>query len=523
MPGQFARKASGLIRTASVWDAFGLNVMNGLLGIAIAWLLLYIPFLYRGANIYLITIIGLGVTVPFMMVFTKLGVVFPRSGGEYIYNSRLVHPALGFAGSVGFVGMMLFWVGAGGTYFVGYGLAPMFSTAGIQLHNSALTSAGTWLTGTWQLWIISVVEVAFFGALLIFGGMRAYFRFQTVAVILGTASLLVIIIYAFTASRHSAISNLSPVLSSMGVKNVAELAKGTTHGFSLWQTIKAQLWPWSYLPACFWAVYIGGEVKQPGRNLMRGAVWALVYMAAFSMIAVAAMYVLLGQPFFYNVAAAFNQSAFGIAGEPSFAQLTAGAMGNGYVTLVLMACFSLWGLMLSGAMLVFASRSMFAWSIDRITPGWFSRVHPRWHSPYNTIMVCMLVGVLFVTAYSLKWITPLYYNWACFLGYILVGVSAIVLPYRHSTLWHASPGANRFLGAPTIAIWGVLELIATAGIIALNFIDPNAGTSPITYFKQFIVWPIVVVGAFGFYYVSRSVRRRQGVDLSLNFREIPPE
>ena len=40
-PAQFARNASGLIRSATLWDAFGINATNGLFVLGIAWILLY--------------------------------------------------------------------------------------------------------------------------------------------------------------------------------------------------------------------------------------------------------------------------------------------------------------------------------------------------------------------------------------------------------------------------------------------------------------------------------------------------
>jgi amino acid transporter len=521
--GQYSRKASGLIRTASVLDVFGLDVTNGLLGVAIAWMLLYIPWLYAGANIYLVMVIGTLLTVPLIMTFTKLAVIFPRSGGEYIYNSRLIHPAIGFAGSVGFVGMFMFWVGSGATYFIGYGIGPMLTTAGVQLDSQGLIDAGSWLSGTWQLVGVCLVAVALFGVLLIVGGMKAYFRFQLVAIVVGTLALLVIILYGFFASRTSALANAEPVIAQLGVKNASQLATGGTPAFSMWQTWLSQLWPWSFLPAAAFAVYVGGEVKQPARNLMRGNLAGLLFMAVVTMLAVGAMFSLFGQAFFANLANAFDTSSFGVASMPTYAQLTAAAIGNGYFTILLMVSFSFWGLMLSGAMMVFASRSIFAWGLDRVVPVWFSHVNSRWHSPQNALIVTMLGGAVFVIANALGWITPLYYNWAAMLAWLLIGISAIVVPYRMRALWASSPGARRIGGVPTITIWGVLHVAVIVFYIVLNFLDSNGGTSPIHYFKQFIVWPIVIGLAIVVYFISRSLRQRQGIDLALNFREIPPE
>ena len=107
--------------------------------------------------------------------------------------------------------------------------------------------------------------------------------------------------------------------------------------------------------------------------------------------------------------------------------------------------------------------------------------------------------------------------------YVLLGVSAIILPYRLKTLWRSSPGATRFLGIPTTTIGGILMLCAFTFIMYLQFTDKIGGMPPSLYFKWVIIWPFIWAAVIGGYYLSRYVRRGQGVDIDLNFKEIPPE
>ena len=87
-PSQFARNASGLIRSATLWDAFGINAVNGIFVLGIAWLLLYAGPLYPGGNVFLTILMAVVVSLPVTIVYLQLAIVFPRSGGDYIYNSR---------------------------------------------------------------------------------------------------------------------------------------------------------------------------------------------------------------------------------------------------------------------------------------------------------------------------------------------------------------------------------------------------------------------------------------------------
>ena len=58
-PGIFSRKATGLVREASVWDVFAYNVNMQNWVIGLLFMLQLIPPLYPGANIYWATVIAL--------------------------------------------------------------------------------------------------------------------------------------------------------------------------------------------------------------------------------------------------------------------------------------------------------------------------------------------------------------------------------------------------------------------------------------------------------------------------------
>jgi len=166
---------------------------------------------------------------------------------------------------------------------------------------------------------------------------------------------------------------------------------------------------------------------------------------------------------------------------------------------------------------------MFAWSVDRIAPTWLSSVSKRFHSPYATIIVAAIAGVIFDVLFAWKWLTVLGATYGFDIAYFIAAASAIVLPFRNRSLWLASPGHGRFLGVPTLVWWAILLFPTVGFTVYLAATDPLAAISPIHNFGQFILFPAIIVGGIVLYYVSKAVRRTQGIDLDLVFKEIPPE
>lgn len=523
-PTQFARNASGLIRSASLWDAFGVNAINGVFVIGIAWVLLYTTTGFSGGNLYLAILGAVIVAVPVTVVYLKLSVVYPRSGGDYVYNSRLLHPAIGFAGNLIAAVGLIYWTAFGGVYVVAYGIAPGLITAGIQLHIHAMTTVGTWISGKAPMSVLSLVVIALFGVFLNWGGNRAYFRFQKVALVLGGAALLVCVVVGLTMSRSGALANLNHLFKGMGVVSASSLEKGgVMPAFSLKQTFLMIWWPGSYIMSAFWSAYIGGEVKQPGRNQMLGGFGALGWMSVWSVVVVFAMFHLLSEPFFVHLGTAFNTSSFGPGLTPIYPTLISGAIGNGYVTIAIMACFSVFVLVMIGANILLATRCIFAWSLDRIVPAWCSRVRAQSGSPSSAILMVVIGAVAFAILYTYGYLTVAESTWWFLTVFMLVMVAAILLPYRARVVWESSPNANRFLGIPTISWWGVAGIVGVA-ICMQNLIgDASYGVQPTHDVAQFAVGPILLVGAAIYYFGARALQRRRGIDTDLNFSRIPPE
>ena len=99
-PG-FVREATGLVRELGLIDAITINLFAAA-PISAVFIPLIVGSLFPGANIYLFLTIGAILAVFNGLVYSLLSAAMPRAGGDYIYNGRILHPAIGFMTSWGF-------------------------------------------------------------------------------------------------------------------------------------------------------------------------------------------------------------------------------------------------------------------------------------------------------------------------------------------------------------------------------------------------------------------------------------
>ncbi len=149
----YARKASGLVRGLSMMDAFAVGFMNQGLTPSI-WVTISLGLgVFLGGNLIIAAIISAVLAgIGFPLVWGILGGSMPRSGGEYVYNSRIIHPVYGIAQSFGDAAIWLMWL---------YVLAPLAVDPGLTITFNYLgwTGAANWLvSATWHTFLIAIAS-----------------------------------------------------------------------------------------------------------------------------------------------------------------------------------------------------------------------------------------------------------------------------------------------------------------------------------------------------------------------------
>jgi amino acid transporter len=241
---------------------------------------------------------------------------------------------------------------------------------------------------------------------------------------------------------------------------------------------------------------------------------------------------------FYNVVGETFSKAIAYVGNcgcttyplpvgPYIQYLSAILAGNPAIIFFLGFSFLVWSLILLPAFYVITTRSIFAWSFDRLIPTFMADINDRYHAPIKAILVVAIIAsasaalALYTTVVGVAFNITL----AAVSSFIFVGVAAAVFPYskKARAIFDQSPPIvkKRIAGVPIITILGVIEAAIFAYITYLAATSP-ALSGPINGMSVGLIAVMYVVGIV-IYFASKGYHKRRGLDIGLAFSVVPPE
>jgi APA family basic amino acid/polyamine antiporter len=532
-PTLFARKASGLVREFGFFDAFSFNVIGYALGLVLAITPFFAGALFPGANIYALLILGTVLALFNGLTYSLLSSTMPRSGGEYIYNGRVLHPAIGFMSNWGFTWSQFLGIGIYTMWCVNYAMSVTFATLGYAMKSDGLTNAGIWIGGKWPSFLLGTL-ILIIVVIVLLAGMRFLRRFLNlffVVAMIGTILTLFVflgsareeLVQAFnefmakTSNMQDAYNGIIQLARDNGWKSVAPSFKGTL--------LALPLGYWVYIGFTY-SVYVGGEVKEPQKTQTYAIIASLIFGFIFYMIICGAYYATVGSEF--NNAAAYleyntDANPMKVAGVMNlFAMLLT---KNPLLIILIGVSFFLWYFLLLFCMCTICVRNIFAWSFDQVMPLGLTKVTEKTRVPLNaTIVVVVLAWILMWFAIF----TPLFdyvFNYIAIfsIAFWITSFSAILLPYRRPELFQAAPGLvkAKWFGIPLITIAGIINFVLFSIILFSSFALP-AFSGPVGPVAIAFIVGIYVVGLIVYFAVA-AYRKQKGIDLNLLYSEIPPE
>lgn len=525
----FSRKASGLVRVGSTLDVFIFNVGLVSVGIAIAYNQYYGPSLYPGAQPWISTLLAAAGMIFVAAAFYCWSVVFPRSGGVYVFLSRTINPGVAFVMSLIETIILLYYAALAAGLIVQVGVSSFFGAVGTVARNSTLVSWGQSVAKPQGVFWIGTLIIVLAGALLA-SGTRRYFTFQRVLFVIAVVGLAVIAIVMLTGSRSGFNSSLT---SLTGLHENQVIAAARKHGYvpagtSFAASWKFIIWPLLPLLGAVQSVGIGGEVKKVRRSQLFGMLGAVLATGL-----VIALFALLSNKDFgytFQGAVAFNALS-GVPATTSTAPwfaVLAGILGhNVFLSGVILATFAAWIWFWIPAEMAYTTRSMIAWSFDRVAPDKLGFVSETLHTPVVAIGVSTAGAVVFMWLIAFKAVAFLTFIEVLLVVWGTVMIAAVVFPLRRKQLYESSPARNfRLAGVPVMPAAGLIATAFFAVMFWLLWRDPIAAGALIKPSKMpveaWITLGAVIVGAAWYLWV-KAYRRRRGINISLAFTQIPIE
>jgi len=184
----FLRNATGLIREVSLLDAFIMNTFGMNIAVGAVFLFLQAPVFFPQGNMLLAVIIGtLVMAFTLLWVYATFAAAMPRSGGDYVFVSRVIHPFFGWLlGWSQGMWLIFFWIGFNAWFALTFAVPVALSTIGaatgqsgwIALSNNLLSSFPILgITTQWWVLVFGLLINIGFAVLLILGG-QSFWRWQ---------------------------------------------------------------------------------------------------------------------------------------------------------------------------------------------------------------------------------------------------------------------------------------------------------------------------------------------------------
>src|SRR5919109_136468 len=511
MTNLFVRKATGLVRSWSVFDAF----IYALFSINLITLGLYSfsQMYYFGGGLVPALIVSALFIFFEIVVYAALIAVMPRSGGDYVWQSRILGGAVGFILAVtGWWFILWLWVPLYGDMFRHIVLVPLLGVLGAR-------DAALWFGGTNNGAFIAIV-------LLLTGSAEAFREgFERNAVEMFGAQPGV---YDATAAQGTDAGAALPFLG--GGLGLIFLTLPYLVFFNLWPN---------------WGATLYGEVRGATdfkRNIL-GMASALAVTTLLGILLLYGISRTIGWDFYVQSGAAWWNYAWRFTTDPPafpvwpYPALFASFLSSSRVLqFIVVALMSLWWFGWSGTVFLSSTRVIFAAAFDRLLPEKVAEVDERTGTPIYALLLMVIPSIVVAYLFS--------YNIANFrsltlastlviaVTYLGTTIAAILLPYIKPDLYNASPIAKyKVLGLPLITVAGLIFGGFLVFLLYQWILDPNAlygigysinengyknGASIIYMLANYVLAAII-------YFGSRAARRREGIDLDKVHAEIPVE
>jgi len=332
--GIFARKATGLVREGNAASVLIYNINFVSIGLMLVFALIMIPAFYPGANVEGTFVAAFIVVIPTSMTFALLSAAMPRSGGDYVYVSRVLGPSWGMMSSLNNTIWWILYGGVPSAFLAYYGLTPLLRGLGVLTDNLTLIRYGNDLSTPTGAFVVGTILIVALVAVFVIG-LNTYFRIQNVLFAIALIGIAVTIVVLATTSHASFVSSFDHYVGRLTGKSGAYAhviasakKKGfTTAPFSFYWTLIPMTWIYLELVFNQSSAYIGGEVKRPGKVQLWSMPFAAIFSTGVAMLIAWLMSQVVGTTLLGAVSYT-NGASMGFSSAPVYTELVGFAAGK---------------------------------------------------------------------------------------------------------------------------------------------------------------------------------------------------
>lgn len=538
----FLRKATGLVRSWSVFDAF-IYAFFSINLVTLGFYIISQMWFFNGGIIPTLVISAV-IILAEVVVYAALIAVMPRAGGDYVWQSRILGGGIGFVLAVtGWWFILWLWTPLYADMLRHIFFVPLLGILGQQ-------SAALWFAWDPNAWMLVCLLMCVFVTIVITMGMKAYATVQKFCFWVGNAGLLVCCLFLLfgnnDAFKQGLEANATKLFGAAPGVYAATMAAGQAAGAVtplMGGTIAAiflgmpylvffNLWP-------NWGATLYGEVKGADdfRRNFAGMAWALIATTALAVVFFLLVNKTIGWDFLTNANAAYWSYRWGYTPNtvpplniwPYPALLAMFLTTNPILQFIVILAMSMWFFGWAGTIFLSSTRVIFAAAFDRLLPEAIASIEPRTRTPIWAL--ALMVGPGLIVSYLYVYNK---FNFATLtlastlviaVTYLGSTIAAILLPYTKKDLYKASPIAKyKVAGIPLITVTGVIFALFLVFLLYEWIFDPgnlygiSFRNSASVYFMGAMYLLAVII-----YVVAKLVRKSQGVDLNLVYKEIPVE
>jgi APA family basic amino acid/polyamine antiporter len=540
-PGVFSRAASGLTREINAVHHWIYNVFTLLPLTGAAFFYLWAPGVYPGTHPLLGLVVASIAIVPIYAAYAMLASAMPRSGGDYVFQSRILHPAVGFTALFAQVIWLWYWLELSGFWISNLVASPLFSLLGAYTGNGTFLDLARWFTSQNGIFWSAIITNAAVAAAFV-PGLRTYLRVQWWLFAGVVVSIVTMLLVLLTTTRAEFVARFNELMASFDpqqtdyyrfiIQNARENGLDPSAGGGLAGLLGVVGIAWFSLIWAVWSMMNLGEIKHAGtfRTVNRAMQLSLLFTFAVMAATIGLLIRVAGREFVIAAGFTWWNGTIDYPVLPYSSVLVAAMGGSALVAVLILVGFLTQAVQQTWNVFIGGTRIIVAMSLDRLLPESWGKVSRRFRgSPVNAILILLVGGELLallflfapdVESYALS--TAL----AATLYQTLTLLAATVLPYRASYIFEASPISRYRIGnLPAISVLGAWGVVVGVVLLFKYLTDPGLGLRPLPgeTLLGFIGMLAVYLVALAWFFAWRAREKARGVDVDLNFKLLPPE